>query len=62
MIKHINDQGETYNIGIETNCMKPKTNPKLSKGKRNIIHGAHIRPRPIPIACKTTEAQAVFVF
>ena len=53
---------QTYKIGIETNCIKPKTKPKLSNGNKNITHGAHIRPRPFPIACKTTEAYAVFVF
>ena len=47
---------DTYKIGIETNCMKPKINPKLSKGNKNITHGAHIRPTPVPIACRTTEA------
>ena len=47
---------QTYKIGIEAICIKPKTNPKLSKGKRNITHGAQIKPSPFPIACKTTEA------
>lgn len=48
-------QVKTYNTGIAAICIKPKTNPKFSKGKMNIMHGAHTSPSPFPITNKIFE-------
>ena len=47
---------QTYNTGIAAICIKPKTNPKFSKGKMNIMHGAHTSPSPFPTTNKITES------